>query len=127
MVVNPQDRFVRASYYMNAIPQTSEWRIAVASVFSVMRNVSVPYGISNPDQPHISSTRWRAVADQKRLVYYFENVLTPNVVWIDFRKLDFDAGTAVKKLALDKGQMYAGEVSSSFEESAPFEFKGIEA
>jgi choloylglycine hydrolase len=41
------DRFVRASYYINAIPQTADTRTAVASVFSVIRNCSVPYGISS--------------------------------------------------------------------------------
>ena len=42
---------------------------------SVMRNVSVPYGISTPDKPHIASTRWRTVCDQKNRVYYFEPTL----------------------------------------------------
>lgn len=41
------DRFVRASYYINAIPQTEDTRAAVASVFSVIRNCSVPFGISS--------------------------------------------------------------------------------
>ena len=59
------DRFVRASFYINAIPQTSNQREAVAGVFSVMRNVSVPLGISTPDEPNIASTRWRTVSDQK--------------------------------------------------------------
>ena len=62
------DRFVRASFYIHAIPQTSNFREAVAGVFSVMRNVSVPLGITTPDQPNISSTRWRTVADQKNKV-----------------------------------------------------------
>ena len=31
---------------------------AVASVMSVMRAVSVPLGITTPDQPNISSTIW---------------------------------------------------------------------
>ncbi|WP_345973089.1 linear amide C-N hydrolase [Sulfurimonas diazotrophicus] len=119
------DRFVRASYYINAIPQTSNTRIAVASVFSVIRNVSVPYGISTPNQPHISNTRWRAVADQKRLVYYFENVLTPNVVWVDLKKADLSPGAPVKKLTLDHGEVYAGEANKFFKTSEPFEFKGI--
>ena len=69
------DRFVRASFYIHAIPQTSNFREAVAGVFSVMRNVSVPLGITTPDQPNISSTRWRTVADQKNKVYYFESTL----------------------------------------------------
>lgn len=30
------DRFVHASYYINAIPQTDDERVAVASVFSVI-------------------------------------------------------------------------------------------
>ena len=43
------DRFVRASFYIDAVVQTSDPKIAVPAVMSVMRNVSVPYGISTPD------------------------------------------------------------------------------
>lgn len=119
------DRFVRASYYLDMIPQTSNPQIAAASVFSVVRNVSVPYGIGTPEEPHLSNTRWRVVADQSNLVYYFENVLTPNVVWVDFANVDFSANAPVKKLALDQGEIYAGEASAYFAASAPFEFKGL--
>lgn len=59
------DRFVRASFYIDAVEKTSDPKVAVASVFSVMRSVSVPLGISTPDQPNNSSTRWRSVSDQK--------------------------------------------------------------
>ena len=69
------DRFVRASFYIDAVVQTSDPKIAVPAVMSVMRNVSVPYGISTPDKPHIASTRWRTVCDQKNRVYYFEPTL----------------------------------------------------
>jgi choloylglycine hydrolase len=48
------DRFARASFYVNAIPKDDNPDRAVASVFSVIRNVSVPFGISTPDQPNIS-------------------------------------------------------------------------
>ena len=119
------DRFVRASCYIDAIPQTSDPRVAVASIFSVIRNVSVPYGISTPNQPHISNTRWRAVADQKHLVYYFENVLTPNVLWVDLKKADLSSNASVKELSLDHGQVYAGEANTFFVETEPFEFKGL--
>lgn len=119
------DRFVRASYYIHAIPQTTDPHIAVASVFSVIRNVSVPYGISTEGQPHISSTRWRVVADQKHLIYYFENVLTPNVLWVDMKQMDFSSGGAVRKLSLDAGQVYAGNAMVHFIESDPFEFQGL--
>lgn len=119
------DRFIRASYYLQAIPQTSDAKIATASVFSVIRNASVPYGISTDNQPHISSTRWRVVADQKRLLYYFENVLTPNVVWVDLNKLDLRPGAPVRKLTLDGEEVYAGETSGSFIEAKAFDFQGL--
>mgnify|MGYP001768335894 CR=1 FL=1 len=119
------DRFVRASYYIKAIPQTSDARIAVAGVFSVIRNCSVPYGISTKDEPNISSTRWRTVSDQKNLVYYFEDVLTPNAFWVDFKKIDFSEKASVKKLTLEKHETYAGDAGNSFKNASPFKFQGI--
>ncbi|MCH8489279.1 MAG: linear amide C-N hydrolase [Oceanicaulis sp.] len=119
------DRFVRASYYLDMIPQTSDPRIAAASVFSVVRNVSVPYGIGSPEQPHLSNTRWRVVADQGNLIYYFENVLTPNTVWVDFSKVDFSERAVVKKLSLAGGEIYAGEASGYFVAAEPFQFQGL--
>ncbi len=72
------DRFVRASFYINAIPKVADTRTAVASVFSVIRNTSVPLGITTPNEPNISSTRWRTVSDQKNKVYFFESTIQPN-------------------------------------------------
>lgn len=119
------DRFVRASFYINAIPQTDDTRIAVASVFSVVRNCSVPFGITTPNQPNISSTRWRTVADHKNLVYYFESALTPNTFWVDFKTVDFSEKAPVKKLNLSKNETYAGNAASSFINTKPFKFEGL--
>lgn len=119
------DRFVRASYYIKAIPQTDNTRVAVASVFSVIRNCSVPLGISSESEPNISSTRWRTVADQKNLVYYFENILNPNVVWVDFKNLDFSEKGQVRKLSLANNENYAGESSKNFATTKPFKFAGL--
>ncbi len=119
------DRFVRASFFINAIPQTEDARIATASVFSVIRNCSVPYGISTENQPNISSTRWRSVTDQKNLLYYFETVLTPSTFWVDLNCFDLSKGASVRKLALSEGQTYHGETSAHFEETVPFIFEGL--
>lgn len=119
------DRFVRASYYINAIPQTDDIRIALAGAFSVIRQCSVPYGISTEGFPNLSTTRWRTVSDQKNLVYYFEDALSPNAIWVDLKKLDFSENGKVKKLALDKNQIYAGETSGEFLDAQPFVFQGI--
>ena len=44
------DRFTRASFYVHAIPKDEDPVIALASVFSVIRNVSVPFGITTPNK-----------------------------------------------------------------------------
>jgi penicillin V acylase-like amidase (Ntn superfamily) len=119
------DRFVRASYYIDAIPKTDNTRVAIPMVFSVIRNCSVPLGISSPEEPNISSTRWRTVADHKNRVYYFENVLNPNVVWVDFNLVDFSEKSKVRKLSLDQHENYAGESSKSFKPSDPFLFASL--
>jgi len=122
------DRFARASFYINAIPKDEEPAIAVASVFSVIRNASVPYGISTPDQPNISSTRWRTVADQKRKIYFFESAVTPNVFWVNFKDIDFASETGrVMKLDLGKNQshVFAGNAVNNFQTSKPFKFMGL--
>ncbi len=117
------DRFVRASFYITAVPQTDDKRIAIASAFSVIRQCSVPYGISIEGYPNLSTTRWRTVSDQKNLTYYYEDALSPNAIWVNFKNLDFNG--KVRKLALEKDEIYAGETSALFVESEPFEFLNI--
>ncbi|WP_425292025.1 linear amide C-N hydrolase [Brucella anthropi] len=122
------DRFARASFYVNAVPKTEDPVKSIASVFSVIRNTSVPFGLTTPDQPNISSTRWRTVADQKRKLYFFESALTPNVFWVDLKDIDFSPETGkVKKLDLGPNQTntFNGVVNDSFKESEPFKFLGL--
>jgi choloylglycine hydrolase len=116
------DRFVRASFYINAIPKTVDNTEAVASAFSVIRNASVPLGISTPGQPNISSTIWRSVSDQKNKRYYFESTRSPNVFWVNLDDVDFRPGQSVKKLALTGGAIYAGNAAAKFQPVEPFKF-----
>ncbi|KPH59378.1 choloylglycine hydrolase [Novosphingobium sp. ST904] len=123
------DRFARASFYINAIPKEPDPNKALAAVFSVIRNASVPYGINTPDQPNISSTRWRTVFDHKRGLYFFESALTPNTFWIDVRKIDFSRETGkVKMLDLGPNQdhTFSGEANGQFVDHAPFRFLGLD-
>lgn len=120
------DRFARASFYIGVLPKTDDQQIAVASVFSVMRNVSVPYGISVEGSPEISTTQWRTVSDSKNLVYFFESAITPNTFWVNFKDVDFSESASVKKLSISQGQIYSGNTAKDFKDSAPFKFLGIE-
>ena len=120
------DRFVRASFYINAIPKVADTRTAVASVFSVIRNTSVPLGITTPNEPNISSTRWRTVSDQKNKVYFFESTIQPNVFWVNLRDVDFSEKAPVKMLVLVSGKTYAGNTAEQFVEAKPFKFLGVD-
>ncbi|MDD5314022.1 MAG: linear amide C-N hydrolase [Bacteroidales bacterium] len=119
------DRFVRASYYIQALPQIEDPVEATAAVLSVIRNCSVPYGIPTKGQPNISTTRWRSVADQKHLIYYFETLLSPNTIRADLNLFDLSEGAPVRKLDLAEGQVYNGETSSCFLNAVPFVFQGL--
>ncbi|MBD2387864.1 linear amide C-N hydrolase [Cylindrospermum sp. FACHB-282] len=118
------DRFVRASFYINAIPDNPDsTEEAIANAFSVIRNVSVPRGISVPGgEPNISSTLWRTVSDHKNKCYYFESTISPNVFWVDIADIDFAEGRSTKKLTLTNGTVFAGNVAAQFEPAEPFKF-----
>jgi len=122
------DRFARASFYVNAIPKDEDPNRALASVVSVIRNTSVPFGITTPDQPNISSTRWRTIVDHKRRLYVFESALTPNTFWVDLKTVDFSAETGTtRKLDLgpDQANTFAGDATKQFVETPAFTFLGL--
>ena len=120
------DRFARASFLLDALPKKIDphyiWGIpgqtyahqALAAVLSLQRAVSVPLGISTEDQPNISSTIWRTVCDHRNLIYCFDSATRPNTFWVDLAKLDFTPGAPIRKLSLEHGEVYAGEVSERF-------------
>lgn len=118
---NSSDRFVRASFYVDALPKNATHQMALAGVFGVINNCSVPMGISTPDQPEISSTQWRSVSDQKDKVYYFESTLSPAIIWIDLSKCDLRKGASVLKLDLiNNTKTLVGEMNDIMVKSKPF-------
>ncbi|NAT79668.1 linear amide C-N hydrolase [Dickeya dadantii] len=122
------DRFVRASFYVNHIPKNEGHDKALASAFSVIRNVSVPYGYALSAEPNIASTRWRSVIDHKSMQYFFESAMSPNIFWVDLKKVDFSPrdGSAMKlDLGPNQSKIYSGQVSDQFKKATPFDFAGI--
>lgn len=91
------------------------------------RNVSVPFGINTEEEPNISSTRWRVLADHKDLRYYFESAVSPNIFWVDLAEIDFSEAAGSRKLDLgpDSGRVLAGEASGAFVPTPPFVFHGL--
>jgi choloylglycine hydrolase len=132
--IRPADRFVRAYYLVTSIPKSAVPGIiaavpdglyrnqAVASVASVLRAVSVPFGMSSPGEPNVASTLWRTWADQTNLVYFFDSATSPNTFWVSLADLDFGEGAEVKKLTLTGGKIYSGNAADKFEPAKPFAF-----
>jgi len=125
------DRFVRASFYVDAIPKTADNTEALASAFGVIRNVSVPIGISTPDKPDVAATQWRTVSDQQNLVYYFESARSPYIIWFPLAEVDFSEGVPTRRLGLTEGSVllvdgkpFAGNAAQMGEPSEPFAFLG---
>ena len=116
------DRYARVSWNLKATPKVEDPRLATATVFSVIRNISVPLGISDPEKPNIAATLWRTVADTKARRYYFESAFSPSVFWVDIAKLKLAPGSKPTKLDLSGNPILAGEVSEKFLPADPFKF-----
>jgi len=114
------DRFVRAAYYLQHLPEQDTGRKALAGVLSVMRNVSQPFGTADPNEPNTSPTRWRTVADLTNSFYLYESTTSPDIIWVDLKKIDFTAGSGVRKLDLVSHPDLIGDVTVEFKPSVLF-------
>jgi penicillin V acylase-like amidase (Ntn superfamily) len=124
--ISAADRFVRVTYNLKASPKYKDSDLALASVFSQVRAISVPLGMADPNRPNIAMTLWRTVADQKAMVYYFESAVFPAVSWVDMDKVDLAEGASPKVIPIERGKALAGEVSGEFKPSEPFKWLGAD-
>lgn len=122
--ISAADRFVRATYNLKVSPKYTDSDLALASVFSQVRAISVPLGMADPNRPNIAMTLWRTVADTKAKVYYFESVIFPAVSWVDMNKVDLAEGASPKVIPIERGKAIAGEVSGAFKPAEPFKWLG---
>jgi penicillin V acylase-like amidase (Ntn superfamily) len=110
--VNPVDRFQRAAYFSAMLPEPRDERAAAASLLSIMRNVSVPFGAPYDDFG-IYNTEYRTVIDLAHRRYFFELATTPNVIWAELDRFDLTAGEPVRILNPDDIDL-CGDVSDKF-------------
>jgi penicillin V acylase-like amidase (Ntn superfamily) len=116
--VNPRDRFQRASYYLAVLTKPNSERQAIAGMFGLIRNVSIPFGA--PVNGSTFDTEYRTVSDLNKVRYYFELTTAPNVIWADLKKLNLSKGAPV--MAINPGAVdLEGDVSAKFKKvAAPF-------
>ena len=115
------DRFVRAKYYNKKLPEAKNYREAVAAVLSVMRNTSSPFGAPDPNKPNISTTQWRIVDDQTHLISFYESTMSPSVVWVKMKTLDFSESAPAQMLDLEDPTL-TGDVTKRLKPSEPIRY-----
>lgn len=120
--ISSPDRFVRMNWSVAAAPKEKDQRLAVATAFSLVRSISVPLGISDPNKPNIAATIWRTVSDTQGRRYYFESAYSPSIFWVDLAKLTLAPGSKPRRLDLSDRPILAGEVSDKFVETEAFKF-----
>jgi penicillin V acylase-like amidase (Ntn superfamily) len=120
--ISSADRFVRMSWSLGAAPKEKDPRLAVATAFSLIRAISVPLGLADPNKPNIAATIWRSVSDVGARRYYFESAYSPTIFWVDLAKLKLAPGSAPARLDLSSRPILSGEVSDKFVATEPFKF-----
>lgn len=110
--VNARDRFQRAAYYAALLPEPNSDREAVAAILAIMRNVSVPFGAPYGEFG-VYNTEYRTVCDLTNRRYFFELTTSPNVIWVELDKLNFDEGAPA--IAIDPyDYSLNGDISDKF-------------
>lgn len=118
--VNATDRFVRTAYFLPLLPEPKSDRDALASMLSILRNVSVPFGAHSKDSS-IFNTDYRTVSDLGNKRYYFELTTSANVIWVELEHFRLKPGAKVMILNPDNPKL-SGDVSHHFSkaEKPPF-------
>ena len=117
--VNAIDRFQRATYYLNLLPEPASEREAAAGILAIARNVSVPFGAPYKGFG-IYNTEYRTAANLTNRIYYFELTNSPSVIWTDLSAMNLEAGQPVRVLDPYDADL-SGNVIGSFRAApAPF-------
>lgn len=116
--IQPQERFVRGAYTLKYLPKTSDVPKAVASMMSLINNVSVPFGSPYVGIAGTYPTWYRSIVDPQTRLYVVQTTITPNTFWVEMDKLDVRAGASARKLPIFDEKLL-GEVSAAFKESKP--------
>lgn len=118
--VRSPDRFARASFFIEHVPDSVDYKAAAAQVLSVLNNVAVPLGYELEGQPNLSSTQWKSVADSKNLIYYFGLAYQFSVFRIELGSLNLNEGAPVLKIDTTKNTELHGCINDVMVKSEPF-------
>jgi penicillin V acylase-like amidase (Ntn superfamily) len=87
-------RFVRASWYLQTLPEPETAEDAFAGARAIIGNISKPL------VPGASHTAWTVFRDHLALKYYWRSFYLPDSRYVDMNTLDFSVGNPVTVLDL---------------------------
>ncbi|WP_421658705.1 linear amide C-N hydrolase [Leptothermofonsia sp. ETS-13] len=119
--VSPVNRFVRANYFLQTLREPRNEREAIATIFSIARNTSVPFNAPYKTPGTIYDTEYRTVMDLTNKRYFFELSTSPNVIWMDLKKFNLNPGAPVLVLNPDNIAL-SGDVIEKFQKVARVPF-----
>jgi penicillin V acylase-like amidase (Ntn superfamily) len=111
----PNHRFVRGMEFLRTLPEPEDQPEAIAYLYSVIHNVSVPYGAvyhSLPGSPTYP-TWWTSATDLTNRIFYFHETHSQNTIRVTLKEVDFTAGRPMS--VLDPAQIdLVGDVTNEF-------------
>lgn len=108
-----KDRFVRASWYNNHLPNAQSIEDAAFSLLSIIRNAAQPYTQAT-NSLHIERTLWQVVGDLTHRHYFYASTTSLNIVKISLDHFDLSPGASSWMLEIDKHPELTGDISNQF-------------
>lgn len=111
--IDSLSRFVRCSAFLKTLPEPSDIRESIGYLLGVIRTAQVPFGAEDTSSSLTEdtwATRWTSVTDMTNLKYYFNSTSTPNIVWIDYKNIDFSNKQSAKNIVL-QNPVLVGDIS----------------
>lgn len=110
-----EDRFVRATFFTQNLPQVESTQEQLAAVFSILNNASQPYFKFAQENPYQSKTLWHTVSDLTNKVYYFQSTATLNLLVMKMDHFNMNTGAPIMKLDMVNHPEYIGAVEDKFQ------------
>lgn len=112
--IDPASRFVRAAAFLKTIPAPTDTQDALAKAYGIIKTVSVPVGADNTSSDIASEdkwpTLWTTLADSTNKLYFFQAANSPNMFWVDLKKINLAKGSPVLSVSGGDAAL-SGEVS----------------
>lgn len=118
--VRSSDRFARASFFINHVPDSVDYNTAMSSLQSIMGTVSVPFGYEIQGEPNVSSTQWRSTSDSRGGKYYFKFADSLNTFYVDLNSILLTPGAPILKLDTKEHADFVGCINSKMKVSEGF-------